>query len=234
MKFINSPDMCSRGLREILELEGIAKNEIFELPIAESPILNIVKKLAPKEPCTFHIGCPEDNNRMPNIVRIRRGRVRSAKYLEFCFKRTIPPDIVLANGWFVGNQGKRNLEKTAAALNDWRQCEETITFVCRTSPGDLGLTLEVNLFFREGKLQKIWAITDMQSEPFAGKLVGFKGSPLASLADKVAAEMERLNNLNSDDWNKILAEEDFTIESLIKQFYALFKKSSKHLHKTEI
>jgi len=232
MDFINSSKDCSGGLRGLLEQRGIGDG-IFELPIKEGPIFDIVKSLT-DSPCVLHIGCSTDGREPSFVIRERKGRIGGTKFFEFRFERIIPADVVVSNNWFHDNHGQRDLDRMAAALNAWGQCEETVRFVCGTRKRNMGSTANVILFFGQGRLQKIWDLDRLRTEPFASKLIGFEGSTLENLALKIDQENEQTSRcLEPEDWNRILMQQGLTIAELIKQFYQLFLRSSANLPEPE-
>jgi len=231
MDFINSSEYCSGGLRALLEQRGTSDGK-FELPIEEGPIFNIVRSLT-NAPCILHIGCSTDERNPSFVIRERRGWL-GANLFEFRFERMIPTDVVHNNNWFHDNNRQRNLDQMAAALNAWKQCEETVRFVCSTHERNMGSTANVVLFFSQGRLQKIWDLDRLQTEPFSSKLVGFNGSILENLALKIEQESKATDRyLEPEDWNRILIQQNLTISDLIKQFYQLFLRSSANLPEPE-
>jgi len=225
MRFVNSWRYCSGGLSEILEMRGIA-GDFFTLPIKKGRIFKIICKLKPHGILIFHIGCSEDGREPSFGIWERKECTDGHNSFSFGFKRIIPIGVVNANNWFHDAKGKRDLERTVKAFNDWRSCDEIVSFSCNTTDEDMGRSVNVHLRFKAGVLQEIEDIEDLQEEPFAGRLIGFKGSALDYFINRVKKLRMKKFYPTPKDLNRLLVSQGLTIEGLITEFYNLYQQSS--------
>jgi len=69
-------------------------------------------------------------------------------------------------------------------------------------------------------------IEDLQEEPFAGRLIGFKGSALDYFINRVKKLRMKKFYPTPKDLNRLLVSQGLTIEGLITEFYNLYQQSS--------